>query len=138
LVVTLLVSLTASSQTGTNNEPQVCLPLGKAQKIAQDLIRLDSVTAELNKTLFVLERTKTKVVVKDSIIASNEEKIATYLKEIGAHETQFKLASDRVTKLEGDVTTLQEKNNKLQGWIKGLGGGFIATLTALVTVIAIK
>lgn len=138
LVVTLLVSLTTFSQKGTNNEPQVCMPVTKARKVAQDLLRLDSLVAEHNKTLFVLERTQTKLAIKDSIINSNEEKIETYLKEIGTHEEKFKTASTRVSELQNDVNTLQKKNENLQGWIKGLGGGLIATMTTLLSVILIK
>jgi chromosome segregation ATPase len=114
------------------------MPLGRAQRIAQDLVRLDSVTAELNKTLFVLERVNSKIDLKDSVIKANEDKIATYLKEIGAHETKFKTSTERITKLESDVTTLQTKNERLEGWVKGLGGGLIATLTAFVSVLLIK
>ena len=138
LVVTLLVSLTTFSQNATNNEPQVCMPISKARKVAQDLIRLDSLVAEHNKTLFVLERTQTKLTIKDSIITSNEEKITTYLKEIGTHEEKYKTASTRVSELQNDVNTLQKKNENLQGWVKGLGGGLIATMTALLSVILIK
>jgi chromosome segregation ATPase len=114
------------------------MPVSRAQRIAQDLVRLDSVTAELQKTLFVLERTNTKIDMKDSIILANTDKIDTYLKEIGAHESKFKTASDRITKLETDNADLNTKNQRLQGWIKGLGGGLIATLTTLISIIALK
>jgi|LakMenE01Jun11ns_1017448.scaffolds.fasta_scaffold9709146_2 chromosome segregation ATPase len=138
LVVFLLLSLTTFSQNGTNNEPQVCMPLTKARQVAQDLLRLDSLQAEHNKTLFVLERTNSKIEIKDSIINANTEKIDKYLKEIGTHEEKFKTSSERITKLETEVTDLQTKNTRLRGWIQGLGGGLIATLTTLISVIAIK
>jgi chromosome segregation ATPase len=138
LVVFLLLSLTTFSQNVTNNEPQVCMPLTKARQVAQDLLRLDSLQAEHNKTLFVLERTNSKIEIKDSIINANTEKIDKYLKEIGTHEEKFKTSSERITKLETEVTDLQTKNTRLRGWIQGLGGGLIATLTTLISVIAIK
>ena len=138
LVVFLLLSLTTFSQNATNNEPQVCMPLTKARQVAQDLLRLDSLQAEHNKTLFVLERTNSKIEIKDSIINANTEKIDKYLKEIGTHEEKFKTSSERITKLETEVTDLQTKNTRLRGWIQGLGGGLIATLTTLISVIAIK
>lgn len=132
------MSLTTFSQNATNNEPQLCISASKARRIAQDLVRLDSITQEHNKTLFVLERTNAKLVLKDSIINTNEQKITEYLKEIGVHEEKYKTAANRVTKLENDVTTLQKKNENLQGWIKGLGGGLISAVTSLVAVILIK
>jgi chromosome segregation ATPase len=138
LVVFLLLSLTTFSQNATSNEPQVCMPASRARKVAQDLLRLDSLAAEHNKTLFVLERTQTKLVVKDSIISSNEEKIAEYLEEIGTHKEKYTVANNRVTELQESVSTLQTKNENLQGWIKGLGGGLIATMTTLITIILVK
>jgi len=114
------------------------MPASRARKVAQDLLRLDSLAAEHNKTLFVLERTQTKLVVKDSIISSNEEKIAEYLEEIGTHKEKYTVANNRVTELQESVSTLQTKNENLQGWIKGLGGGLIATMTTLITIILVK
>ena len=138
LVVILLVSLTTFSQTATSNEPQVCLSASKARKVAQDLIRLDSLIQEHNNTVFILQQTKVKLILKDSIINTNEQKIVQYIGEIAAHEEKYKTAADRVTKLENDVTTLQKKNKNLQGWVKGLGGGLVSAVTSLVAVILIK
>ena len=138
LVVILLVSLTTFSQTATSNEPQVCLSASKARKVAQDLIRLDSLIQEHNNTVFILQQTKAKLILKDSIINTNEQKIVQYIREIAAHEEKYKTAADRVTKLENDVTTLQKKNKNLQGWVKGLGGGLVSAVTSLVAVILIK
>jgi chromosome segregation ATPase len=114
------------------------MPLTKARQVAQDLLRLDSLKAEHEKTLFVLERTKSKLEIKDSIINTNAEKIDKYLKEIGTHEEKFKTSTDRISKLETEITDLQTKNNRLRGWVQGLGGGLIATLATLISVIAIK
>lgn len=132
------MSLTTFSQTATSNEPQVCLSASKARKVAQDLIRLDSLIQEHNNTVFVLEQTKAKLILKDSIINTNEQKIVQYIREIAAHEEKYKTAADRVSKLENDVTTLQKKNKNLQGWVKGLGGGLLSAVTSLVAVILIK
>ena len=114
------------------------MPVTRAQKIAQDLIRLDSLSAEHGSLKFILGKTESKITVKDSIIKTNTEKIDTYLKEIGAHEEKFKTASNRISALEIENSELKDKNQKLQSWIKGLGGGLIATLTTLISVIAIK
>lgn len=132
------MSLTTFSQTATSNEPQVCLSASKARKVAQDLIRLDSLIQEHNNTVFILQQTKAKLILKDSIINTNEQKIVQYIREIAAHEEKYKTAADRVTKLENDVTTLQKKNKNLQGWVKGLGGGLVSAVTSLVAVILIK
>jgi hypothetical protein len=140
LVSTLLLSLTLFSQTGTNNkqQPTVCIPESIAQKIAVDLLRLDSVSVELTTTQQVLRKTETKVAKQDSVIQTYLEKIQTYQKESAAQTERYETCAGRVTKLEKDVTTLTEKNRKLKNLAKGLGGGLVASLGTLVLLIALK
>lgn len=138
LVVTLLLSLTAFSQSDTNNEPQVCMPLSKARLVAQDLLRLDSLKEEHKTTLFILSSTQKKVLSLDSTVNAKDDKIQFYTKELSTSEQKYKTASDRASELEKNVTTLQTKNQNLQGWIKGLGGGLISTATILLTALLIK
>lgn len=137
LVSTLLLSLTLFSQTGTNKEPVVCIPQSTAQKIAMDLLRLDSVSVELQSTQTVLHKTESKVVVQDSIIQTYLEKTQTYQKEIVAQNERYTLCADRVTKLEDEVTTLAEKNAKLKKWIKALGGTLGASLGVLTVLLVL-
>ncbi len=139
LVSTLLLSLTLFSQTGTNNKQDlVCIPHSTAQKIAMDLLRLDSVSTELTTTQQVLRKTEAKVAKQDSVVQAYLEKVQTYQKESKAQTERYKTCADRVVKLEEDVTTLTEKNRKLKNLAKGLGGGIVASIGTLVLLIALK
>jgi cytochrome oxidase assembly protein ShyY1 len=40
--------------------------------------------------------------------------------------------------LEDDVTTLSRKNNQLKKGIKWIGGGFVASILTIITLISIK
>ena len=138
LVSILLLSLTLFSQTGTNNNEVVCIPHSTAQKIAVDLLRLDSVSIELQTTQIVLSKTEAKVVKQDSIIQAYIEKVQTFEKESKAQTERYETCAGRVTKLEKKVTTLTEKNQRLKNLAKGLGGGLVASLGTLVLLIALK
>lgn len=138
LAVTLLLSLTAFSQNATTKEPLVCIPQSTAQKIAVDLIRLDSTTVELKSTQTLLQKTEQKVLEQDSLLAIYKEKVLTYEKEIATQNERFNTCSSRVTKLEGDVADLTKKNGNLKKWLTGIGGGFVASVGILVTMFTIK
>ena len=138
LAVTLLLSLTTFSQSATTKEQLVCIPQSTAQKIAVDLIRLDSVTVELKNTQVVLQKTEQKLVEQDSLILIYKEKLLTYQQEIATQNIRFNTCSERVTKLEKDVVTLTDKNKRLKGWLKGIGGGFITSVGLLIAMITIK
>ena len=138
LAVTLLLSLTTFSQSATNKEQLVCIPQSTAQKIAVDLIRLDSVTVELKNTQVILQKTDQKLVEQDSLILIYKEKLLTYQQEIATQNIRFNTCSERVTNLEKDVVTLTDKNKRLKGWLKGIGGGFVTSVGLLIAMIAIK
>ena len=138
LAVILLLSLTAFSQNATTKEQLVCIPQSTAQKIAVDLIRLDSVTVELKNTQVILQKTDQKLVEQDSLILIYKEKLLTYQQEIATQNIRFNTCSERVTKLEKDVVTLTDKNKRLKGWLKGVGGGFITSVGLLIAMITIK
>lgn len=138
LAVILLLSLTAFSQKDTSKQQKVCMPLSVAQKIAVDLIRLDSVTVELKNTQVVLQKTEQKLNEQDSLILIYKEKLLTYQQEIAIQNTRFNTCSERITKLEKDVVKLTNKNKRLKGWLKGIGGGFITSVGLLIAMITIK
>lgn len=138
LAVTLLLSLTAFSQNATTKEQLVCIPQSTAQRIAVDLIRLDSVTVELKNTQVILQKTDQKLVEQDSLILIYKEKLLTYQQEIVIQNIRFNTCSERVTKLEKDVVTLTGKNKRLKGWLGGIGGGFITSVGLLIAMITIK
>jgi len=114
------------------------MPLSVAQKIAVDLIRLDSVTVELKNTQVVLQKTEQKLNEQDSLILIYKEKLLTYQQEIAIQNTRFNTCSERITKLEKDVVKLTNKNKRLKGWLKGIGGGFITSVGLLIAMITIK
>ncbi len=140
LVSTLLLSSTLFSQTGISNkkEPVVCIPQSTAQKIAVDLLRLDSVSVELKSTQDVLHKTESKIVVQDSIIQTYIDKVKTYKKESAAQTERYELCAGRVTKLEQDVATLTESNRKLKNLAKGLGAGLATTFATIAFILVIK
>ena len=138
LAVTLLLSLTTFSQSATTKEQLVCIPQSTAQRIAVDLIRLDSVTVELKNTQVVLQKTEQKLTEQDSLVLIYKEKLLTYQQEIATQNIRFNTCSERVTNLEKDVVTLTDKNKRLKGWLKGIGGGFVTSVGLLIAMIAIK
>ena len=138
LAVTLLLSLTAFSQKGTNKEQLICIPQSTAQKIAVDLIRLDSTTVELKNTQTILHKTERKVLEQDSLMLIYKEKVLTYEKEIASQNERFNTCSSKVTELEGDVADLAKKNGNLKKWLTGIGGGFVASVGILVAMFTIK
>jgi hypothetical protein len=137
LAVILLLSLTAFSQNATTKEQLICIPQSTAQKIAVDLLRLDSTTVELKGTQVVLQKTEQKVLEQDSLIAIYKEKVLTYEKEIATQNKRFETCSNQVTKLENDVADLAKKNKRLQRWLKGVGGGLAASVAVLVVMFTI-
>lgn len=137
LAVTLLLSLTAFSQNATTKEQLICIPQSTAQKIAVDLLRLDSTVVELKGTQVVLQKTEQKVLEQDSLIAIYKEKVLTYEKEIATQNKRFETCSNQVTKLEGDIADLAKKNKRLQRWLKGVGGGLAASVAVLVVMFTI-
>jgi len=130
LFTTLLLSWTAFSQTGTNNqqEPVKCLPVSTFKKISIDLLRGDSAIVELdlcNEQITWLEQ---KVSLKDSVIATMEEKENVLKKIIIAHEEKFKVLEDYTKSVEMNL-----KKEKLKGKLKNfIGGGLILFLSGLI------
>jgi len=138
LVVTLLLSLTAFSQKDTSREQKVCMPLSVAQAIAADLLRYDSTLVELQLTQSILYITEQKIIAQDSVIAMHKQKITIAQQQQLTQQEMFNVCSTRVTDLQEEVATLTNKNNNLKRWIKGLGGGLVATLGVLALMITLK
>jgi hypothetical protein len=138
LVAILLLNLTLFSQTGTNKEPQVCMPLSRAQRIAQDLLRYDSVRTELNSVYEIVKYKDSQIVKLNKINTVQIEKIDSLNSEIAIHEEKFKTADTRVTELQSENTKLQTSKNNLKNWCIGLGSGLITTIGSLLLVISIK
>ncbi len=89
LISILSLSLTAFSQTGTNNQPTKCFPIPVVKQITKDLLSGDSAKAQLKLTEQQLLETENKVVVKDSVISLLRVKETNYQTIIDAQNQKF-------------------------------------------------
>jgi len=133
--VLLILSSNSFSQTVTD---KICFSHDKARSIAIDLTRGDSAIAELkviNKMVWQLNK---KIDAKDSTISIYIAKEKNYLKQVADYEKIVTVQDTVIKGLEKDVTDLTNKNNNLKKGIKWLGGGFITSLLAVFTLVAVK
>ena len=127
--------MTTFSQKDTN---KICFPYSTARQIAIDLVKGDSAIAELkvaNKLVWQLNK---KSEAQDSLISLHVERENNYVKQINNYENIIVEKDKIITGLEKNVTNLNRKNNNLKSGLKWLGGGFVASLLTIVTLIAIK
>ncbi len=111
LTTILSLSLTAFSQTDTNNKEKVkCFPIHVAKQIAKDLLRGDSAIAELKLTNEQLIKTEEKVVLKDSVISTMVIKEKNYISIIGAQDSKFTVMDNYSKKLEFQLKKEKVKN----------------------------
>lgn len=136
-MITILTTLTSFSQIDTQDSI-VCLPIGTARLIAADLLEYD-------KCKLVLKETEELNRLADKRINSLLDAIQVYdnqktimLSEITALEEKFDTCEDSRKKLKQEVDDLTGKNERLKKWTIGLGSGLVATLGALLLVIAVK
>lgn len=135
LIVLLLLSLTSFSQKDTS---KICFPYSKAKQIAIDLVRGDSALAELKLTNKLVWQLNEKISTQDSIITLYIAKEQNYISQINNYDKIIIKKDEIITGLESDVTKLSRKNNRLKSGLKFLGGGFVASVLVIVTLIAIK
>jgi hypothetical protein len=135
LIVLLLLSLTSFSQKDTS---KICFPYSKAKQIAIDLVRGDSALAELKLTNKLVWQLNEKISTQDSIITLYIAKEQNYIGQINNYDKIIVKKDEIITGLESDVAKLSKKNNQLKSGLKFLGGGFVASVLVIVTLIAIK
>jgi len=123
LFITLLVSSTAFSQTGT-----VTLSYPIAKKVALDLVSYDSTKEALGLTTKVLEMTEDKCRMKDSIIKSNEFKAGLFRQQITMYEAKEESYQKMVSTLKLDLAKQRAKTKLLTG----IGGAAIITTSAIL------
>jgi hypothetical protein len=123
LFITLLVSSTAFSQTGT-----VTLSYPIAKKVALDLVSYDSTKEALGLTTKVLEMTEDKCRMKDSIIKSNEFKAGLFRQQITIYEAKEESYQKMVSTLKLDLAKQRAKTKLLTG----IGGAAIITTSAIL------
>ena len=135
LIVLLLLSLTSFSQKDTS---KICFSLDKAKLIAIDLVRGDSAISELKVINKLVWQLNEKISIQDSIITLYIDKEQNYITQISDYNKIIVKKNEIITGLESDVTKLTRKNNNLKSALKFLGGGFVASLLVIVTLVAIK
>ena len=134
LGVILLLSFQTFSQSDTN---KICISYSIAKKIAIELVQKDSLQSELNGTQLILKESQNKIRLQDSIMVSFERKEIEHKSEVKIFEEKEKTHIGKVKELTEDNNKLIGKNNRLKTTAQILGGGFIATLTLLIAMIAI-
>jgi hypothetical protein len=135
LLVLLLLSSTSFSQKDTS---RICFSYDKAKRIAIDLVKGDSAMAELKVVNKLVYQLNEKIDSQDSVIVLYTEKERNYNSQIGNYEKISDKKDKIITGLEKDVTSLTRKNNNLKSGIKWLGGGFVASVLTIITLIVIK
>ena len=135
LLVLLLLSSITFSQKDTS---KICFPYYKAKQIAIDLVKGDSAIAELKVINKMVWQLNEKITSQDSLIVLYITKETNYTTQINTYEQASYKQDELIKLLEKDVTTLTRKNNRLKSGLKFLGGGFVASLLVIVTLVAIK
>lgn len=130
LIATLLLSLTAFSQADTTKciKCTVTLPCEVARQVAADLIKKDSVQAELAVTQDELFATQQIVELKDSTIITYMEKEEVYKQIIAAYEQKEGEYISIIKKLE-KVNCRQKRTTK---WFKTATSVLAATTLVLL------
>ena len=124
----LSLSLTAFSQTGTNNQPTKCFPIPIVKQITKDLMSGDSAKAVLKLTEQQLLETENKVIMKDSVITMLRDKESNYIKMLDAQNQKYSILEDHTKKVEWAL-----KKEKVKNKFKSiLGGGALIALTFLL------
>ena len=110
LISILSLSLTAFSQTGTNNEPVKCFPIPVVKQITKDLLSGDSAKAQLKLTEQQLSQTEKIVEKKDSVISIMRVKEENYNTIIVAQNEKYSILENHTKQLEWDLKKLKVKN----------------------------
>jgi hypothetical protein len=135
LIVLLLLSLTSFSQKDTN---RICFLYSKAKLIALDLVKGDSAVAELKFANKLVWQLNEKISTQDSIVTLYIVKEKNYISQTVKYE-EINIENKKIiTGLENDVAKLARKNNRLKNGLKYIGGGFVASILTIITLIAIK
>ena len=124
----LSLSLTAFSQTDTNNKEKVkCFPVHVAKQIAKDLLKGDSAMAELKLVNEQLVKTEEKVLLKDSVISTMVTKEKNYISIIDAQDKKYTVMEDYSKKLEFQLKKEKVKN-KFTSILSGVAVLVLGTL----------
>lgn len=127
--------MTAFSQTDTSSkqptaEPVKCLPVSTFKQIAQDLVKGDAAKAELKLANEQIVKLEQKVSLKDTIIATMQQKEENYKTIIVAHEQKFSTLENYTKSVE-----LKLKKEKVKGKFKSFVGGTLILGLGVLTLI---
>jgi len=133
LLILLKLNLTVFSQTDTSKvtESVKCLPVSTFKKIAEDLLRGDSVKFELelsNKEILKLEE---KIILKDSVTTILNKKEDNYKLTISTLDSKISFLEKFNDELSTDL-----KKQKVKNKFKGFLNNFI--IITLITLLIIK
>jgi hypothetical protein len=131
LTTILSLSLTAFSQTDTNNKEKVkCFPVHVAKQIAKDLLKGDSAMAELKLVNEQLVKTEEKVSLKDSVISTMVTKEKNYISIIDAQDKKYTVMEDYSKKLE-----LQLKKEKVKNKFTSILSGVAVLVLGTILIV---
>jgi hypothetical protein len=102
------------------------------------LVKGDSAIAELKLANKLIWQLNEKSSAQDSLVTLYIDKEQNYIGQIANYDQILLKQEEIITGLEGDVKTLTRKNDILKKGLKWLGGGFVASLLSVVTLVAIK
>ena len=131
----LTLSSISFSQTDTN---RICFSYSKAKLIALDLVKGDSAIAELKVANKLIWQLNEKSNAQDSLVTLYVTKEQNYIEQITNYDQIISKQKTIITGLESDVEKLNRKNERLKKGLKWLGGGFVASILTIITLIAIK
>ena len=131
----LILSSISFSQTDTS---RICFSYSKAKSIALDLVKGDSAIAELKLANKMIWQLNEKGNAQDSLVTLYIAKEQNYIGQISNYDQIVTKQKTIITGLEGDVAKLTSKNERLKKGLKWLGGGFVASLLSVVTLVTIK
>jgi hypothetical protein len=102
------------------------------------LVKGDSAITELKLANKLIWQLNEKSSAQDSLVTLYIDKEQNYMGQIANYDQILLKQESIITGLEGDVKTLTRKNDILKKGLKWLGGGFVASLLSVVTLVAIK
>lgn len=128
LISLLFVSLTVFSQTDTTSNVK-CFPIPVVKQIMKDVISGDSAKAMLKITEAQLIETEKKVILKDGIITSYQQKEQNYITIIDSEKQKFSIMETYSKKLEFEL-----KKEKVKNKFKSIVGTAVIGVLAFLVI----
>ena len=131
LIITLILTLTAFSQTDTSKKQTgKTFPISLVKLIVKDLKSGDEAKAQLKLSDSILVETNRKVLFKDNVIYDMKEKEVGYINIIESQNEKYRVLETYTKKVELDLKK-QKVKNKFKSIISS---GTIIALTYLLII----